>query len=73
MLKDILDEDVVQALEDAGCDKENIKCFLKYMNQDKIGKGLTLLEEHRKNLLDRVHIEEKQISRLDYLVYKIKK
>lgn len=72
MLEDALKEDVVQNLKDAGCDEEKIKCFMEYVKQGNIIRGLAVLEEHRRLLLEQVHLEERQISCLDYLVYKIK-
>lgn len=72
MLEDALKEDVVQNLKDAGCDEEKIKCFMEYVKHGNIIRGLALLEEHRRFLLEQVHLEERQISCLDYLVYKIK-
>ncbi len=65
------EEDVIQNLKDAGCDKKIIECFMKCMAQDDFNGQLELMKEHRKCLLDRVHEEEKQINCLDYLVYQI--
>ncbi|MCM1535652.1 MAG: hypothetical protein NC126_06990 [Clostridium sp.] len=65
------EEDVIQNLKDAGCDRKTIECFMKCMNQDDLNGQLRLMEEHRKCILDRVHKEEKQIDCLDYLVYQI--
>lgn len=72
MLEDALKEDVVQNLKDAGCDEEKIKCFMDYAGYGDVIYCLALLEEHRRLLLEQVHLEERQISCLDYLVYKIK-
>lgn len=72
MLEDALKEDIVQNLKDAGCDEEKIKCFMEYVKHGNIIRGLAVLEEHRRLLLEQVHLEERQISCLDYLVYKIK-
>ncbi len=76
------EEDVIQNLRDAGCDRKIIECFMECMAQDDFGGQLRLMNEQRKCLLDRVHkakhvsedlfcLEEKQISCLDYLVYQI--
>ncbi len=76
------DEDVIQNLKDAGCDREIIECFMECMAQDDFNGQLRLMKKQRKYLLDRVHkakhlsedllcLEEKQISCLDYLVYQI--
>ncbi len=65
------EEDVIQNLKDAGCDRKIIECFMECMAQDDFDGQLRLMKEQRKCLLDRVHEEEKQISCLDYLVYRI--
>ncbi|MBP3702779.1 MAG: hypothetical protein J6I65_03230 [Lachnospiraceae bacterium] len=67
------EEDVIQNLRDAGCDQRIIECFMKCMVQDDFNGQLQLMKEHRKCLLDRVHIKEKQIDCLDYLVYQIER
>lgn len=71
MLEEALKEEAVQNLKDAGCDEEKIKCFMEYVEHGNVIRGLALLEEHRRLLLEQVHLEERRISCLDYLVYKI--
>ncbi|MCM1179888.1 MAG: hypothetical protein NC347_06510 [Clostridium sp.] len=65
------EEDIIQNLKDAGCNQKIIECFMKCMAQDDVNGQLQLMREHRQCLLDRVHMEEKQIDCLDYLVYQI--
>ncbi len=65
------EKDVIQNLKDAGCDRKIIECFMECMAQNDFDGQLRLMKEQRKCLLDRVHEEEKQISCLDYLVYRI--
>ena len=60
-----------QNLIDAGCDKKFIAEFLTCFEDKK--KCEKLLAMHRKELLDKIHKEEQQISCLDYLVYTMKK
>ena len=62
---------VIQNLIDAGCGQEMIDDFLAYYDGDKREKQLELLELQRKDLLNRIHREEKKISCLDYLIYQI--
>lgn len=66
-------EAAVQNLKDAGCDQDAIEEFLIYFDKNQKEKQLALLERHRKLLLNIVHMEEKKICCLDYLVYQIKK
>ncbi len=64
-------EAVVQNLRDAGCSPDIIRCFMEYFDRGNWKDQLGLLEEHRKNILRKVHEEERQIDCLDYLVYQI--
>lgn len=64
-------EAVVQNLQDAGCTPELIACCLACMEQGQTQELLKRLEAHRANLLHRVHVEERRIDCLDYLVYQI--
>ena len=73
MLEDVLKEDIIQNLEEAGCDGEKIKCFMNYVKQGDVVQVLGLLEAHRSLLLENVHLEGLRISCLDYLVYIIKR
>lgn len=72
MIKAALEEDIIQALKDCGCSKEKIACFIDHMERHEIAQGIVLLKEHRRTLLDHVHVEERKISCLDYLMYKMK-
>ncbi len=64
---------VIQNLIDAGCDDKLVEEFLSLEESGQTGKQLTLLSKHRQKLLDRVHVEERRIYCLDYLVYEIQK
>lgn len=65
-------EAVVQNLRDAGCNPDTIRCFMGHFDRGDWKVQLSLLEEHRESILNRVHEGEKQIGCLDYLVYRIK-
>ncbi len=67
------EEDVIQNLKDAGCDKKTIERFMKCMDQDDVSGQLRLMKEQRRCLLNRVHEEEKKIGCLDYLVYQMER
>lgn len=64
---------VIQNLKDAGCNKAVVEEFLEFAKAGERQKQFTLLEKHRKSLLDKVHGKEKQIDCLDYLVFQMKK
>ena len=66
-------EAVIQNLIDAGCDDKLVEEFLSLEESGQTGKQLTLLSKHRQKLLDRVHVEERRIYCLDYLVCEIQK
>ena len=60
-------------LEDAGCDSQFMECFLALEQSGQYREQLKLLSNHRRQLLDRLHREERRIDCLDYLVYQLEK
>lgn len=63
---------LVDALKDAGCEPETVILFLQ-MHEDENLKGqLSLLAEHRKILLDKIHSEQARLDCLDYFIHQIK-
>lgn len=65
-------EKVVQNLKDAGCGPDTIEDFLLYFDREQKEEQITLLEKHRRELLNVVHKAEQKIYCLDYLIYQIK-
>lgn len=63
--------DIFQNLKDADCDSDLITKFFRLENEGKISEQLRLLSTHRKNLLNKLHINQKQIDCLDFLIFKI--
>ena len=64
---------VIQNLKDAGCGGDCVEQFLSLEEEGKTQEQLELLSVQRRQLLDRVHEEERRITCLDYLVYQIEK
>ena len=64
-------EELRQALRDAGCDEATATELMKLYAEGKAAKAQKLLSQHRKELLDCIHSEERKISCLDYLVYEM--
>ena len=64
---------VIQNLKDAGCSQEVMDCFLDCFEQGKTQEEISVLLKHRKMLLDALHLCQKQIDCLDYLVYQLEK
>ena len=73
MAENILLQETIQTLKDAGRDRATVEHFMKLGETGDTQEQLKLLSIHRKQLLDRVHREEKRIDCLDYLVYQIRK
>ena len=67
------EKEVIQNLEDAGCNSETISAFIGEIENGNLESGLRLLAVHRRSLLDELHKEHKQIDCLDYLIYQMKK
>jgi DNA-binding transcriptional MerR regulator len=64
-------EELSQALRDAGCNDAAVKEFMRLYTEGQNAKAQKLLSQHRKELLDSIHAEERKISCLDYLVYEM--
>lgn len=69
----ISEQDVIQNLKDAGCDNNQIQELIELYKHNKKDKILKILEEHRKNILGKVHKNEKQIDCIDYFVYQMER
>ena len=67
------EERTIQNMRDAGCSEETIQRFLLCYQANDVKGELKVLSSHRKNLLDHIHKEQKEIDCLDYLVYQIEK
>lgn len=60
-------------LEDAGCDFKFVERFLALERSGQYQEQLRLLSDHRWQLLEGLHREERRIDCLDYLVYQLEK
>jgi DNA polymerase III delta subunit len=65
--------DMIQNLEDAGCESDTITAFVDNMTKGKTAESIKLLNRHRQSLLDILHSYQRQIDCLDYLIYQITK
>lgn len=62
-----------QNLVDAGCEQEVIQRCVELAQQKRTREIKRILARHRQTLLDVLHVNEKRIDCLDYLVYNIEK
>lgn len=69
----LMNEDVGQLLQEAGCSDEFTQQFLTAMETEGLKTQLRLLQSQRSCQLDRLHEEEKKLDRLDYLRYVLEK
>lgn len=60
-------------LEDAGCNSKQIENFMAHLKSEDINKQLLFLKCQRCTLLEDVHVVQKKIDCLDYLIYSLKK
>lgn len=67
------EEELVQNLQDAGCKAEQVKQFLALRDVGDRKGQMKLLRGQRDCLLDEVHVGQKKIDCLDYLVYQMEK
>ncbi len=66
-------EDIIENLKDAGCNEEDIACFLTEFCNGNQKMSIRRLREHRKELLDELHASQRRIDCLDYFLYKLEK
>lgn len=62
-------EKLIQNLKDSNCSEDLIAEIVTLDNKGEISKELKLLERHRKNLLEKLHQNQKYIDNLDYLIF----
>ena len=62
---------LIRNLKDAGCGETDIQLFLKLGQAGRRRDQLRLLATHRAALLDQLHVSQRQIDCLDYLVYQM--
>ena len=62
---------LLQNLKDADCNPDLITKFLQFEEIGSISGQLKLLFQHRKVLLDKLHLNQKQIDCLDYLIFSL--
>lgn len=64
---------IFRNLTDAGCDENTIQKYFQLKNDGKRQELFRLLSLHRASLLDQMHVSQRMIDCLDYLVYEMKK
>jgi len=62
-----------QNLLDAGCSGDMIQRCMDLAGKQERRELLHVLSHHRRELLDLIHLSEKRIDCLDYLVFQIEK
>lgn len=62
-----------QNLLDAGCSGDTVRRCMDLAGKQERGELLRVLSRHRRELLELVHLSEKRIDCLDYLIYQIEK
>ena len=66
-------EAVIEALEDSGCSEKQIEDFLQLKENGCLDGQLRLLSKQRRVLLDHMHLYQRRIDCLDYLIRKMRK
>ena len=62
---------LLRNLKDAGCDDLTIERYLKRKKEGREREQMRLLSLHRASLLDRLHVNQRMIDCLDYLIYQM--
>lgn len=66
-------ESIVQNLKDAGCSEKLINEYLEYAQKMQYKQQLCLLSRYRKKLLECMHVCQRKLDCLDYLIFMLKK
>lgn len=71
--KDIENISMIMTLYDAGFDDAEVKKYINFylLDEDTAEKRSAMLTKKRKNKLDEIHLNQKQLDSIDYLRYKI--
>ena len=63
---------VSHTLSDAGCSRTAVCEIESLLNNGKKREAIILLTAHRKKLLEKLHIKQRNLTCLDYLIYTLK-
>lgn len=66
---------LIMTLHDIGFESSEIEIYMKLLSEKENSEDqrLKILEDKRRNILDDIHLKEKQLNYLDYLRYNIYK
>ena len=73
--EDIQRLSMIMTLHDLGFEKEEVETYMKLLlvGESTQQERMRMLNEKRNGTLDEIHFKEKQLDRLDYLRFEIKK
>ena len=66
-------QEIIENMKAAGCPESDIQSFVHCYESGELKKGMKIISNCRKDILDRIHEEQRKIDCLDYLEYQIKK
>ncbi len=67
------EEEVIQNLRDADCSEQMIFDFMEELHAGRQAQGVCRLRKYRQQLLEDIHVRQKRIDCLDYLLYAMKR
>ena len=63
----------LEVLIEAGCSEEWARGFLSLWKEGKVCEAMRILTERRRELLEKLHTDQRQLDCLDYFIYQMKK
>ncbi len=66
-------EKIIENLSDMGCDKNEIRFMKKMYEEGDIDTLLRVLRKCRGSLMDELHISQKKVDNMDFLIRQIQK
>lgn len=67
------EDEIIQNLKDAGCGETVITDFMICWKNGSLKPGMKLLTAKRKELLDEIHVGQRKLDCLDYLIYELQR
>ena len=66
-------QEIIENMQAAGCPETEISSFVACCESGELKKGMKILSGCRKEILARIHEEQRKIDCLDYLAYQIQR
>lgn len=63
----------IKTLLSAGMKADDVQTYLRYLNDNDIENQIRFLRLFRANLLEKIHVKQQDLDRIDYTIYQLSK